>query len=165
MRYLKGQEKREARRYLDLCTEYAKMSPCLKSQRGVAIVLNGEVIGKGCNAPPFGENPCNYCLREKVKELGLEIKTEPCRAVHAEQNAIINAYTKGYSLEGSRMYHIKVKDGKGVPSGKPSCTICSKLVVEAGIKEFVLLHEEGVAAYGAYEFNELSLESVLKGEK
>jgi len=166
MRYLKGKEKKEAKEYLFLCAEYARMSPCLKSQRGVVIVLNREVLGKGCNAPPFGENPCTSCLREKAKELKIQSHTEPCRAVHAEQKAIINAYSTKYtSLEGAVMYHVKVKNGLAVPSGRPSCTICSKLVVEVGIKEFVLWHEDGVAAYNAHEFNDLSLESVLKGEK
>ena len=41
-------------------------------------------------------------------------------------------------------------------AGKPYCTICSKLALDVGIKEFVLWHKDGIAVYDTHEYNELS---------
>ncbi len=47
MRYvLDKNEIKEIERYMKLAAEEAKKSTCKKSQRGVVIVKNGEVIGK-----------------------------------------------------------------------------------------------------------------------
>ena len=39
---------------------------------------------------------------------------------------------------------------------KPYCTICSKMALDLGIKEFVLSHEEGIKTYKTEEYNDLS---------
>ena len=60
-------------------------------------------------------------------------------------------------IAGSRIYFIRLDiDGKMAKSGKPYCTICSKMSLDAGIGEFVLLHEEGICVYEAEEYNTLS---------
>lgn len=41
-------------------------------------------------------------------------------------------------------------------SGKPYCTICSKLALDVGISEFVLWHNEGICVYNTIEYNEIS---------
>lgn len=44
---------------------------------------------------------------------------------------------------GARLYFIRIDDeGKPTKAGKPYCTICSKMTLDAGVKEFVLRHEE-----------------------
>lgn len=45
---------------------------------------------------------------------------------------------------------------KAVKAGKPYCTICSKLALDVGIKEFALWHEEGITIYNTEEYNTLS---------
>jgi hypothetical protein len=45
-----------------------------------------------------------------------------------------------------------------VKAGKPYCTICSKMALDAGVSEFVLLHDEGIAVYDTDEYNRLSFE-------
>jgi len=158
MRYLIGEEAREAEKYILEAAEEAKKSTCKKSQRGAVIVKNGEIIGKGYNKVT-NEKYCNPCIREDIKD---NSRAELCSASHAEQIAILDAFKKGKDPEGSRMYHIKVKDGKIRPSGDVSCTVCSRLVLETGISEFVLLHEKGLAVYDSKEFNEKSFEYFLK---
>lgn len=41
-------------------------------------------------------------------------------------------------------------------AGKPYCTLCSKMALDAGIGEFVLWQTSGLAAYGTDEYNTLS---------
>ena len=157
MRIIAELEKAQAETYIEIAACAAKNSPCLKSQRGAVIVLDDVVIGAGNNHPPDGSK-CKTCLRKEHPE---KTYTEPCRALHAEEAALLAAYKNGHAeLEEAVMYHIKVKDGKKVRSGKPSCTICAKLILAAGIKEFILWHEEGLTAYTAKENYELSLKSL-----
>ena len=160
MKILTGKEEKKAIEYFNLAAEIAKTdAKCLKSKRGVVLVKNEKMISEGWNAPPEGEQECASCLRDSIDK---KVNTEPCRAVHAEARAILNAYKNShYDLTGSRMYHIKVKNDEINLSGNPSCTICSKLVLEAGISEFVLWQKEGVCIYDTREFNKLSLDSVL----
>ena len=151
MRYLEGKEKEEAEMYLRIAAEVAKESTCRKSKRGVIIVKDGNIIGRGNNNTTIEElcePPCALERPERNKDL--------CPAFHAEEDAIRDAGK--YDLKGSRMYHIKVKNGTMEPSGKPSCTRCSTFVLRSGISEFVLLHEKGPAIYDTKEFNILSFE-------
>ena len=43
-------------------------------------------------------------------------------------------------------------------SGKPYCSICSKMALDAGIKKFVLWHKEGWTAYDTKEYNDLTFQ-------
>ncbi|MBN2203103.1 MAG: hypothetical protein JW700_02885 [Candidatus Aenigmarchaeota archaeon] len=154
MRLLEGEERKEAQHFLEIAANVAKNSTCRKSQRGVIIVKNGKIVGKGNNNTTI-EKLCDYpcALEREIREPNL------CPVVHAEEYAILN--TERCDLEGSRMYHIKVKDGKIKPSGEPSCTRCSPFVLASGISEFVLLHEEGPTVYTAQEFNEKTFQHYL----
>jgi len=151
--------------YLELAAKEAIESTCKKSQRGAVVVKIHNVIssyyhlGKGHNKVT-DEKYCNPCIREHIKD---NSRVELCSAIHAEQMAILEAarHCKNFDLSDSRLYHIKVKNGKMVPSGKPSCTVCSRLIVGSGISEVVLWHPEGYAIYDAEEFNELSFKYCL----
>lgn len=52
---------------------------------------------------------------------------ELCRALHAEQNAIIQAATLAQSIEGATMYI----------TNQP-CIICAKMIINAGIERIVV---------------------------
>jgi hypothetical protein len=57
----------------------------------------------------------------------------------------------------SRLYFIRIdNDGKPTHAGKPYCTICSKMALDAGISEFVLRDETWVCVYDTDEYNTLS---------
>ena len=61
------------------------------------------------------------------------------------------------NVKGSTLYFIRLTDHDcPVTSGKPWCTICSKLALDVGIKNFVLWHKEGWTSYDTKEYNELS---------
>jgi len=151
MRYLKGLEEETAQHWIKLAAEETKNSRCSKSNRGVVIVKDDiTLLGKGTNNPPGKVE----CLTERCYEICNEY------AVHAEQNAIIEALRNGKNIEGTRMYHVKVKNDEIKYSGGPSCVQCSKLVLETGIKNFVLKHRGGYGLYEAEEFHELSLQTL-----
>jgi len=158
MRYVTDEKEiEEIKKYMEIAAEEAKKSTCKKSQRGAVIVKDGKIIGKGYNKVTI-EDLCNPCIRENIND---NSRVELCSAIHAEQMAIIDAVKSGESLEGSRMYHIKLKNGEPKPSGKPSCTVCSRMLYVAGI-ELVLWHEDGYAIYTPEELNRLSFEYFLK---
>jgi deoxycytidylate deaminase len=158
MRYLTGAELEKAKKYLAEAAEEAKKSTCIKSKRGVVIARDGVIIGRGHNQVTI-DDFCNPCIREDIKD---NSKVELCSAAHAEYVGIVDALRKVSSLKGFVMYHIKVKDGEMRPSGKPSCTTCSREIVIAEISAVVIWHLEGYAIYRAKEFNELSYRPFLK---
>ena len=62
-------------------------------------------------------------------------------------------------IKDSRLYFIRLDEqGDKLKAGKPYCTICSKMTLDAGIAEFTLWHEEGICVYGAEEYNGLSFQ-------
>lgn len=103
----------------------ATRSTCLRRQVGAVIVKNKKVLATGYNGSPSGLKHCLDigCLRE---ELGIPSgqRHELCRAIHAEQNAIIQAATSGISIEGGILY-----------STTFPCILCAKMLINAGVRE------------------------------
>ncbi|MFC2662251.1 MAG: deoxycytidylate deaminase, partial [Eubacterium sp.] len=66
------------------------------------------------------------CLREKLHVPSGQ-RHELCRALHAEQNAIIQAATLGQSIEGGTIYI----------TNSP-CSICAKMIINAGLTRIVV---------------------------
>ena len=164
MRILKDSDKIIAAKYLAEAVKASRNSVCLKRPRGVVIVKDNKVVGKGWNAPA-DEHVCEECLRSKMKpKVFATFNTEPCYAVHAEQRAILNALKSGSSnLNCAKMYFVRTDDdGKYMPCDDgPSCTICSKLILESGIESFIYeTFEDGITELTAKEFNDLSMQYV-----
>lgn len=147
-------------KWIEEAEKEAKKSKCLKSQVGVVIVKDGEIISKGYNKIVVTdelfvnkESYCNPCIREDIHDNSL---VERCYAIHAEQMALINTKC---DLEGSIMYHIKIKNGKRVPIESPACTVCNKMLKEAGIY-FVCLQKEGYVKYSPEEIVNISFKKI-----
>lgn len=100
-------------------------STCIRHRFGCVISKDGKIVSTGYNGAVKGAVHCldKGCIRNK---LGIEsgTKIEICDAVHAEQNAIIQA---GNNAEGGTLY----------VNGTP-CITCSKMMVNAGIKKIVI---------------------------
>jgi len=150
---------KEIRYYIELAIQEAKKSECLKVQRGAVLVQHGAIAGRGYNKPTI-DGLC--CLRKDIRG---GISSEMCAAVHAEQMAMLDALNNKWDITGSKLYHIKLKNGIAVPSGKPSCTLCSRLMAEEKIGKIILLHKEGFASYSSEEFNRLSFRHLLKNHQ
>ena len=159
MEYLKGEKQQEAIRWMDAAFEVAKKSLCHKAKCGSVIVKDGVIIGSGYNAPPRDD--------EKNRVCGVEFgegkpKYDKTCCMHAEWRAVFDALrTNADKIQGSKIYFTRQgNDGSVRKSGKPLCTVCSRLVLDAGVDTFVLWHDDGIREYPTDEYNRLSYEYV-----
>ncbi len=85
--------------FMEIASVVAKRSTCLRNQVGALFVKNKRILTTGYNGAPAGLPHCDEvgCAREGVAS---GTRHELCRAVHAEQNAIIQAALHGISIEG-----------------------------------------------------------------
>lgn len=107
----------------------SQRSTCLRRKVGTVIVKDKHIVATGYNGAPRGLSHCaelGGCLREQLKVPSGQ-RHELCRALHAEQNAIIQAATLGQSIEGASIYI----------THQP-CSICSKMIINAGIERIVV---------------------------
>ena len=102
-------------------------STCLRRQVGAVIVKDKRIIATGYNGAPKGTAHCAEvgCLRQQLGIPSGE-RHELCRASHAEQNALVQAAAYGVPIAGGTIY----------VTAQP-CVICSKLLINAGIKRVV----------------------------
>jgi deoxycytidylate deaminase len=155
MRFLNGLEKDEAELFMRAAQETAKKAGCQRAQCGSVLVSKGRIIGKGYNSPPAELESQRRCTADK-KEIHTKVSDKTC-CIHAEQRAIIAALKNKHELVGSTIYFTRIDaSGQIVYSGKPYCTVCSKLALETGVKEFVLWHDDGLCSYDTEEYNLLS---------
>jgi dCMP deaminase len=114
--------------FLAIAKLVATRSTCLRRKVGAVVVKNKQILATGYNGAPTGITHCDEvgCLREKLKVPSGE-RHELCRALHAEQNAFLQAARHGVSLDGSTLY-VTVQP----------CSICAKMIINAGIKKVVI---------------------------
>ena len=95
---------------------------------GAIIVRDKRVMTTGYNGAPSGIKNCverGECLRRKLN-IPSGTKQEICYAVHAEQNAIIQAAKYGINVNGATLY-----------CTHQPCVICAKMIINAGIARVV----------------------------
>jgi dCMP deaminase len=113
--------------FLKIASVVAERSTCRRHHIGAVAVKDRRILTTGYNGAPAGQKDCLElgCLRD---ELGIPSgeRQEICRAIHAEQNVIIQAALHGVSLEGSTIYCTHTP-----------CVLCAKMLVNARIKRFV----------------------------
>lgn len=118
--------------FLRIAAVVAERSTCLRHHVGAVTVRDKQILSTGYNGAPAKVSDCLTlgCLRN---ELGIPSGTrhETCRAVHAEQNAIIQAALHGVSLEGATIYCTHTP-----------CILCAKMLTNAKIERCV--------SYGKY---------------
>ena len=125
--------------YLDLAEIVSQRTTCLRRRYGAVIVKNDEVISTGYVGAPRGRKNCTdlgYCIRQ---ELGIPRgeRYELCRSVHAEANAIISASRDKMIDATLYLTGVEVADGSYV-SNSCCCSMCKRMVINAGIKEVVI---------------------------
>jgi dCMP deaminase len=113
--------------FMDIVSLVARRSTCLRRGVGAVLVKEKRLLTTGYNGAPSGLRPCLEvgCLREEMKVSSGE-RHELCRGLHAEQNAIIQAAVHGVSIQGATLY-----------CTNHPCSICLKMLINAGIKEIV----------------------------
>ena len=113
--------------FLELAQLASKRSTCLRRKVGAVIVKDKHLISTGYNGAPKGITHCEKvgCIREKMK-IPSGQRHELCRGLHAEQNAIIQAALHGVSTDNATLYCTNLP-----------CSICAKMIINAGIKRIV----------------------------
>ncbi len=98
---------------------------------GALLVKDRRILATGYNGAPAGLAHCaeTGCLRE---ELGVPSgeRHELCRALHAEQNAIIQAALHGVAVAGATLY-----------CTHQPCSVCAKMLINAGVRRVVILDD------------------------
>ena len=134
--------------FLDLALRCANQGTCLRRNFGAVIVDKfNTIVATGYSGSPAGTSHCKSCWRED-NNIPSGSNYEKCRSVHAEQNALLQA---GKSARDCDMYiaGFDVKTGD-VVIGKP-CYICTKLIVNAGIKKVMIYDPTVPSKYVEYE--------------
>ena len=121
-------------RFMELAYLVATWSSCYQQNRhvGAVIVKDKRVMATGYNGAPSGIQSCEEkgeCLRRKLN-IPSGTKHELCFAVHAEQNAVIQAAKHGINICGATLY-----------CTHQPCVICAKIIINAGISRVV--YKEG----------------------
>lgn len=155
-RILVGRERKESEIQFLKTIEIAKNATCLRWKCGVRIIKNGLTIGEGFNSPPGNLESQRRCLEDK-KNYWEGITDKTC-CIHAEQRGVVDALIKNPGkLEGSILYFMRLDlEDNFLYAGDPYCTICSKFVLDSGVKEFVLWHKEGIFSYETEFYNDIS---------
>ncbi|MFA5410588.1 MAG: cytidine/deoxycytidylate deaminase family protein [Candidatus Omnitrophota bacterium] len=114
--------------FLEVARLVSKRATCLRRMVGAVLVKDKRILATGYNGAPSGLRHCidTGCLREKLK-IPSGQRQELCRALHAEQNALIQASVYGVSTKGSTLY----------ATNQP-CVICAKMLINAGVREIVI---------------------------
>lgn len=115
--------------FMEMAKLAAKRSTCKRQNVGAVAVIGKHILATGYNGAPKGLPHCidSGCLREELV-IPSGQRHELCRGVHAEQNIICQAALHGISLNGATIYC----------THKP-CSICAKLILNAGIVRVVHL--------------------------
>ena len=116
--------------FMDIAVLVSKRSTCTRRSVGAVIIKDKRILSTGYNGAPSGIAHCMDvgCLREKM-DIPSGERHELCRGIHAEQNAIIQA----------ALYGVSIKDAVVFCTNLP-CSICAKMIINAGIKKIVYLH-------------------------
>lgn len=113
--------------------EVARKAICTRSKCGSIIISGNDVIGEGYNS-----QPCEGTLVCFKDSLASTFKSDKTCCVHAEQRAIMNAFSLfPDKVKGSTLLFIRLDE-----NDEP--------------KHFVLWHKEGWTAYETNHYNTLS---------
>jgi dCMP deaminase len=126
------------RYFSDIARLVSERSTCLRRRVGAVLVRDKRILCTGYNGAARGLPHCDEvgCLREKLGIPSGE-RIEICRGIHAEQNALVQAATFGINVSGATLY-----------CTHSPCVTCAKMLVNAGITEFVVAesYPDGFAA-------------------
>ena len=117
-------------RFMKMAYMIAEWTSCYVEGRsiGAVIVKDKRVMTTGYNGAPQGMKTCKekgVCLRRNMG-IASGTRAEVCYAIHAEQNAILQAAKLGISIDGATLY-----------CTHQPCSVCAKMIVNAGINRVI----------------------------
>lgn len=121
-------------RFMEMAHLVGTWSSCFADCRaiGAVVVKDKRVMTTGYNGAPAGTKTCKergYCLRRKLN-IPSGTRAEICYAIHAEQNAVVQAAKLGISIDGATLY-----------CTHQPCSVCAKIIINSGIRRIV--YQEG----------------------
>jgi dCMP deaminase len=113
--------------FMKLAWLVSERSTCIRHHVGAVVVKDKRILTTGYNGAAVRTQDCISlgCLRNTLN-ISSGQRHEVCRAIHAEQNAIIQGGYHGVSIKDSTLY-----------STHSPCVLCAKMIVNAGIKRVV----------------------------
>ncbi len=113
--------------FMEIAEVVAKRSTCLRNHVGAVIVRDKRILSTGYNGAPRNLEHCLDigCMREQ-QNIASGTRHEICRAVHAEQNAIIQSALHGVSIEDATLY-----------CTHQPCILCAKMIINSKVKRVV----------------------------
>lgn len=122
--------------FLEIAKVVSKRSTCIRRKYGAVLVNDKIIISTGYNGAPRGETNCidsNLCYREEMNVPKGE-RYELCVAVHAEQNALINADPN--KMKNATLY-IAGFNADGSAADSTPCLLCQRMIKNTGISKVV----------------------------
>lgn len=109
--------------FMDMAFFWAQRSTCTRRKVGAVAVKDKRVIASGYNGAAKGYKHCtpDTCLRT-VQNIPSGQRLDICRAIHAEQNLILQAAQTGIQLPGCSVYCTTMP-----------CHTCLKLLFNTGV--------------------------------
>ena len=119
--------------YMNMAVAASLRSTCMRRKVGAVIVKDNRILSTGYNGAPSGLpnciDACDRCYRS-AHNIPSGQCLDMCYAVHAEQNAIMNALKTGEDLKGAVIY-----------VNTYPCVTCFKLILQSGIREVYYIDE------------------------
>ena len=145
-------------RFMEMAHVIAGWTSCFRPGRsiGCVIVKDKRIMTTGYNGAPAGLKTCRErgeCMRDRLN-IASGTRAELCYAIHAEQNAIIQAAKLGVSIDGATLY-----------CTHQPCSVCAKMIINAGIQRVV--YQEGYPddfSLAIFKEAGVRLEQYKKGE-
>lgn len=113
--------------FMEIAEVVKKRSTCTRRQVGAILVKDKQILTTGYNGSPKNLDHCDKtgCKRQELN-IPSGQRHELCRALHAEQNAIIQAAHNGVGINGATLY----------VTTRP-CVLCAKMCINAGINRII----------------------------
>ena len=128
--------------FIEIAKVVSSRATCMRRKYGAVIVKDNVIISTGYNGAPRGIENCidlKKCIR-KEQNIPSGERYELCEAVHAEQNAVINAPPE--RMKGAAIYIAGFEEDNSFANGKP-CKLCERMIRNSQITDVVYLKNDG----------------------
>ncbi len=110
-----------------IAKEASRAGTCLRLQVGSVLVRHGRILAIGYNGAP---TETAHCLDVGCDVVTTDGKPHCQRAIHADQNALLNAAALGTSTRDAELF-----------TTHSPCYACARLLINAGVRKVTYLND------------------------